>query len=83
MATINKSANHKYWQRCGEKETLKWKQIRRMMEQTEAVRGEEGGRCCLKEGERISQRTDMKEPWTWTMVWGLTMAMAGGLGRRG
>ena len=28
---------------------------------------------CLKEGEGISQRTHMKDPWTWTMVWGLTM----------
>ena len=38
-----------------------------------AVRGEEGGGDYLKEGEGISQRTYMKGPWTWTMVWGLTM----------
>ena len=38
-----------------------------------AVRGVEGGGNWLKEDEGISQRTCMKDPWTWTMVWGLTM----------
>ena len=37
------------------------------------VRGEEGGGECLKEGEGVRQGTYMKEPWTWTMGWGLTM----------
>ena len=35
----------------------------------------------MKEGEGISQRTHMKDPWTWTLVWGLTMEMEGRLGR--
>ena len=33
-----------------------------------AVRGEEGGRDCLKKGEGISQRTYVKDPWTWATV---------------
>ena len=37
----------------------------------------------MKEGEGISQRTYMKGPWTWTMVWGLTMEVGGGLGGGG
>ena len=48
-----------------------------------AVREEQGGGDCLKEGEGISQRTYMKGPWTWTMVWGLTMEVGGGLGGGG
>ena len=35
----------------------------------------------MKEGEGISQRTYMKEPWTWAMVWGLNLGRGGGLGR--
>ena len=34
------------------------------MEQTETMRGEEGGGDYLKEGEGISQRTYMNDPWT-------------------
>ena len=45
-----------------------------------AVRGEGGGGDGLKEGEGISQRTYMHDPWTWTTVWGLTMEVGGGLG---
>ena len=56
------------------------------MEQTDSVRGEEGDGDCLKEGEGISQRTYMKDLWTWTMVGGLIMEvgerLAGGR-RRG
>ena len=37
-----------------------------------AIRGEKGGGDSLKESEVISQRTYMKDPWTWTMVWELT-----------
>ena len=37
------------------------------------VRGEEGIEDCLKEDEENSQRTYEKDPWTLTMVWGLTM----------
>ena len=45
-----------------------------------AVRGEDGGEDCLKEGEGVSHRTYMKDPWTWTTVWGLTMEVGvGGL----
>ena len=33
-----------------------------------------------KEGEGISQRTCMKDPWTWTMGWGWTVGAGGGLG---
>ena len=36
---------------------------------------------CLKEGEGISQGTCMKDPWMWTMGWGLTMEVEDGLGR--
>ena len=31
----------------------------------------------------ISERTYMKNPWTWIMVRGLTMEVGGGLGGRG
>ena len=51
------------------------------MEQTDNVRGEVGDGDCLKEGEGISQRTYMKDLWTWTMVWGLAMEMGGRMGR--
>ena len=37
----------------------------------------------MKEGEGISQRTYMKGPWSWTMVWGPTMEVKGRLGREG
>ena len=47
------------------------------------VKGEEGGGDCLKEGEGITQRTYMKDPWTGATVWGLTMEVGGGLGREG
>ena len=32
-----------------------------------------------KEGESISLRTCMNDPWTWTMVWGLTVGVGGEL----
>ena len=44
------------------------------------VRGEEGGRDCLKEGEGTSQRTYMKGPWKWTILWGWIMEVWDGLG---
>ena len=34
-----------------------------------------------KDGERSSQRTCIKDPWTWTTGWGLTMGAGGGQGR--
>ena len=40
----------------------------------------------MKEGEGISQRTYMKDPWSWTTVWGQTMEVGEGLaggGRKG
>ena len=51
-----------------------------------AIRGEAGGGDCLNKGEGISQGTYMKDPWTWTMVWRLTMevrGVMGGVGHRG
>ena len=47
------------------------------------VRGVGGGGDWLKEGEGISSRRYMMDPWTWTMVCGLTMGGRGGLGGRG
>ena len=44
-----------------EPEPESWNRLR-------AVRGEKGGGYCLKEGEEISQRTCMNDPWTWN--WG-------------
>ena len=40
----------------------------------------------VEKGERTSQRTCMNDPWTWTMVWGLTVGARGRLsggGQRG
>ena len=37
----------------------------------------------MKEGEDISKRTYMNDPWTQTMVWGLTMEVEGELGGGG
>ena len=40
----------------------------------------------MKEGEGISQRTYMRDPWTQTVVWGLPEGLwwgLGGGGRRG
>ena len=36
-----------------------------------------------KEGEGISQRTCMNDPWTWTRVWGLTVGAGCGLSGEG
>ena len=33
----------------------------------------------MKKGAGISQRTYVKDPWTWTVVWGLAMEVGGGL----
>ena len=38
-----------------------------------------GGGDWLTEGEGTSQRTCMRESWTWTQEWGLTMEVEGGL----
>ena len=50
-----------------------------------AARGEGGGGQWWKEGEGTSQRTHMKEQWTCTMMWGLTVMGCGlgGAGQRG
>ena len=45
------------------------------------VRRDGEGGDLLKEGEGISQRTFMKDPWTQAVLWGLTMEVAGGLGK--
>ena len=37
----------------------------------------------LKEGEGISERTYMKDPWTGTVEWGLIMEIGGRLGGGG
>ena len=51
------------------------------MEQTDSDQRGEGGGQWWKEGEGTSQRTHMKEQWTCTMMWGLTV-MGCGLGGR-
>ena len=48
-----------------------------------AARGKEGKEKWRKEEEGISPRTCMKDPWTWTMMWGLSLGVGGGLERRG
>ena len=55
------------------------------MRQTDSSKGEERGGDCLKEGEGTSQRTHMRDPWTWTTVWGLTRegGQSGQRGQRG
>ena len=45
------------------------------------VRRDGEGGDLVKEGEGISQRTFMKDPWTQAVLWGLTMEVAGGLGK--
>ena len=47
-----------------------------------AARGKSGVEW-WKEGERTSQRTCMNDPWTWTMVWELTVGAGDGLGGGG
>ena len=51
------------------------------IEHTDSCKGEAGGEDWLKEGEGTSQRTCMKDPRTWAMVWRLTVGVGGGLGR--
>ena len=53
------------------------------MKQTDS--GQRGGERWVwwKEGEGISQRTYKNDPWTWAMVWGLTMGVGGGGGQKG
>ena len=47
------------------------------MEQTDSYKRERGSGDWLKEGEGISQRTYMKDPWTETMEWGWTYGSGG------
>ena len=47
------------------------------MEQNDSCKRGEGGWDWLKEGEGTRQRTYRHEPWTWTMVWGLTWEQGG------
>ena len=49
------------------------------MEQTDSCKTVGGMGKWQKEGEEISQRTYMNDPWTWTMVWGLTELVRGRL----
>ena len=58
-------------------------QKHRSMEQIDSCKRSRGRWDGLKEGERISQRTCMKDPWTGTMVRGLIMEVQGRLGRGG
>ena len=53
------------------------------MQQTDSCQRGGGMRDWMKEGEGISQRTYMHDPWTWTTVWGLTVGLGGGLGGGG
>ena len=41
------------------------------------------GRTTVERREGTSQRTYMNDPWTWTMVWGLTVEAGGGMDRGG
>ena len=43
-----------------------------------AARGKGGRGEWWKEGEGISQRTCMNDPWTWTTVWGWMVGALGG-----
>ena len=45
------------------------------MEQTDSCQRGEGRGRMGKEGEGISQRTCMNDPWTWTIGWGWTMGL--------
>ena len=49
------------------------------MKRLTALRGEQCRGEWWKEGEGISQRTYMNDPWTWTTEWGLTEGVRGGL----
>ena len=53
------------------------------MEQTNSSQSGGGRGIMVERGERISQRTCMNDPWTWTTLWGLTVGVEGGLGRGG
>ena len=55
-------------------------QKHRSMEQIDSCKRSRGRWDGLKEGERISQRTCMKDPWTGTMVRGLITEVGRGLG---
>ena len=51
------------------------------MEQTDSC--QRGGRGdWMKDGEQISQRTFMQDPWTRTMIWGLAEGVGCGAGWR-
>ena len=43
---------------------------------------ERGGEQWRKEREGTSQRTCMNDPWTWAMVWGVTVEVEGWTGWR-
>ena len=47
-----------------------------------AATGKKGRRECWKEGEGTGQKTCMNDPWTWTTVWGRTVGVGCGAGRR-
>ena len=53
------------------------------MEEGDSYKRGKGDGDCLKEGEGISQRTYIKDLWTQTAVWGLTMESKGRLGGDG
>ena len=53
------------------------------MEQTDSCQRKGGWEERWKERERSSQRTCMNDPWTWTMVWELTVGAGDGLGGGG
>ena len=48
-----------------------------------AAIGGMGGGYWWKEGEGTSQRTCMNDPWTWTIVWGLTAGVGLGWAEEG
>ena len=46
-----------------------------------AARGKGREKEWWKQGEGTRQRTCMNDPWTWTILWELTVGMGAGLGR--
>ena len=60
----------------------RWEGGRRMGEKGEGIKyklvvTEQSQRCKVQHREYNSKRIYMHDPWTWTMVWGLTEGVTG------
>ena len=53
------------------------------MEQTDSCQRKVGRGEWWKEGEGVSQRTCMNDPWMWTTVWGLNVGVGVGWDEEG